>query len=73
MLKTRTVPTFLITMTTDLMHYITLSDCVGSETKLAEVFTKDKEKQLREAGVLGIGSLKALLRAVFLLNLPKRW
>ncbi len=41
---------------------------IGSETKSAEVFTREDENQLWEAGALATTSPKALLRAVFFLN-----
>ena len=44
------------------------SSGVGSDTKSAEVITKDEEAQLWEKGLLGTNSTKALFRAVFFLN-----
>ena len=44
------------------------SSGVGSDTKSAEVITKDEEVQLWEKGLLGTNSPKALFRAVFFLN-----
>ena len=44
------------------------SSGVGSDTKSAEVITKDEEAQLWEKGLLGTNSPKALFRAVFFLN-----